>query len=319
MQRSDIPNIHHKLTDMLPSRLICLDVEFAHGYNGGESTLELSIYNGHGRLIYEQRFKPAHLSSWRLNPHGIKPSMVADKPCFKTCLRDIQKIIDAADYITGFALENDLPKLRREGVVIPENKKIAELRDWFWEIYGRNHNLDYADRINNESVAEHLGFTINHDDVHSSAYDTFLSLQSFNNLISRCDNTYPDATDFPQLYDLVSASFDNNKFEYDKASNAGFCIIERVEDLYRFKVNKERPESSDDIIAIKQVANRKAALVYFSQLILGKVSRSGFKFKHLTNHTLKTLENYNDTFTREDLDYARMIIKLSQIANKATR
>lgn len=318
MQHFDIQNIHRKLTNMLPSRLICLDAEFARGYRSGEYMLELSIYNGHGRLIYEQRFKPARISSWTPIPHGIKPSMVAYKPSFKSCLKDIQKIIDAADYITGFALENDLPKLRREGVIIPEHKKIAELRDWFWEIYGRDHGLDYVEKINNETVAENLGFKIDSAHIHSSAYDTYISFQSFNSLVARCDTLFPQASDFPSLYDLVNKEFRKNKFEYDKACNAGYCIIEQVDDLYRFKVNKERPETSDNIIAIKEVANRKEALVYFSQLILGKVSSRSFRFKYLSDRILKTFDNYTDKFTREGLDYARKLIKLSRIADKTT-
>ena len=58
------------------------------------------------------------------------------------------------------------------------------------------------------------------------------------------------------------------KDRYDRANGAGYCCIIRHGDgLYQMKFTKEPPAYHPDIIASVAVANRKKAMVRFSQML----------------------------------------------------
>ena len=139
--------------------------------------LELAVMSGDGRMIYTQRFRPATLRRWRSYPHGITPEMVENEPLFAECRQEIQSIIDAASHVIGFAVaENDLRKLRQEGIHTDESLGIVEIRDWFRLTHGLENGLDYRQNVGLNTCCRELGIDIDESKEHSAAYDTECTL-----------------------------------------------------------------------------------------------------------------------------------------------
>lgn len=303
-------DLHPFLARIEPSRLICLDAEFADG----RYMLELSISDATGRLIYNRRFKPVRISGWGTIPHGITPQMVADAPHFSKCIGEIQNIIDRADYITGFALENDFRHLRAEGIHIPDTKKVIEIKDWFWILHGLNHGFDYQKGVSNQSVAAELGIEADESRLHASDYDIKLSLSSLNRLLQRSDTSAFDSLDL--MYPAVMEHFNIEKEKYDRQQSAGFCYIVRKENGYWVKFNQNRPHPNSSIVAMIEVESRKEAKLYMSQLFLNRIEDGSFFVEKISNAKLEKFKAYSNRFSSED---SAMQSKLLRLAGKFTR
>ena len=299
---------HKLLADMDPGRLICIDAEFA----AGKYMLELSITDNRGTVIYEQRFKPVDIKSWHTVPHNITPEMVADKPAFKDCIEDIRKILQQADYVMGFALENDIHHMANEGLVLPKGKKIIELRDWFWTLYGRGHGLDYAQGISNQSIAGHLGVDVDEALLHGSAYDTQLTMSAFTKLISVSEEIPADIDSFEKLYRWFKKLYAIKKEEYDRERSAGYCFIRKIPSGFHLKSNREGPGKDNDLIACVKVEDRKMAMIYFSNLFLGKVVDGNFTFARLSAPKLAKFKAYSNTFTTDTQHDSSQLLKLAR-------
>lgn len=302
--------LHPFLASIEPTKLICLDAEFADG----RYMLELSISDARGQLIYNRRFKPARISEWGTVPHGITPAMVADAPLFRECVDEIQGIIDNAEYITGFALVNDFRRLTAEGVLIPESKQVIEVKDWFWILYGLEHGLDYHKGISNQSVATELGIEADESRLHASDYDIELSLSSLNRLLLQADNA--GASSLAEYYPAVIKRFKVEKEKYDRAQSAGFCYIIRKDNGYWVKFNQNRPHPSSAIIAMIEVESRKEAKLYLSQLFLNRIEDGSFFVEKISQAKLEKFKAYSNTFSAED---GAVQSKLLKLAGKFTR
>lgn len=297
--------LHPLLAAIEASKLICLDAEFADG----RYMLELSISDAAGDIIYNKRFKPAKISDWGVIPHGITPAMVADAPLFRDCIEEIQAIIDYADYISGFALENDFRRLRNEGISIAEDKKVIEVKDWFWTVYGLAHGFDYQKGISNQSVAAELGITVDEDRLHASDYDIELSLSSLNRILYHADTG--SANSFDGLYEAVMAKFRVDKEEYDRQQSAGYCSILQKDDGYWIKFNKNRPYESRSLIALIEVESRKEAMIYMSKLFLNRIEEGNFFVEKLSNAKLEKFKSYSNTFSPEDREVQSKLLRLA--------
>ncbi|MDE6098444.1 MAG: hypothetical protein K2L80_09475 [Muribaculaceae bacterium] len=297
--------LHQFLTDTEAEKLICLDAEFADG----RYMLELSVSDARGKLIYNQRFRPDKISDWGTVPHGITPAMVADAPLFKQCVPEIQRIIDKAEYITGFALINDFRRLSSEGISIAPDKKIIELKDWFWTLYGRDKGFDYQNGISNQSVATELGIEVDEEKLHGSDYDIELSLSSLNRLLQHASAIQARSLD--EFYDAVTARFRVYKEEYDREQSAGFCSIQQKENGYWIKFNKKRPRESASLVAVIEVESRKEAMLYMSKLFLNHIEEGSFFIDKLTKAKLQKFKEYSNTFSAEDREVQSKLLKLA--------
>ncbi len=297
--------LHPFLANIEASKLICLDAEFADG----RYMLELSISDARGQLIYNKRFKPDRISDWGTVPHGITPAMVADAPRFCNCVKEIQCIIDNADYITGFALENDFRRLSAEGVVIPADKKVIEVKDWFWVLHGLSHGFDYHKGVSNHSVAQELGIDTDESRLHASDYDIELSLSSLNSLLFKADTSAAASLD--EYYPAVMDRFKVEKEAYDRQQSAGFCYIVQKENGYWVKFNQNKPRQSSSIIAMIKVESRKEAKLFMSQLFLNRIEDSSFFVEKISRAKLEKFKAYSNTFSAEDGAVQSKLLKLA--------
>ena len=112
--------------------IICLDAEFTES----EELLELSVFNLDGKEVYHRFFKPEQISEWRTDIHHITPEMVADEPTFAQCREEVQRLLDSAFALTGFAVGNDLRVLTRSGIAGLETKRMIDVKDMYWYLRG---------------------------------------------------------------------------------------------------------------------------------------------------------------------------------------
>lgn len=276
--------------------------------------LELAIMSGDGQMLYRQRFRPATLRRWRSYPHGITPEMVENEPLFAECRQEIQSIIDAASHVIGFAVaENDLRKLRQEGIRTDESLAIVEIRDWFWLTYGLENGLDYRQNVGLNTCCRELGIDIDESQEHSAAYDTECTLRAFTGLLElyagKRGMTHAAIEEIEHRFD---EEFAVEKDRYDRANGAGHCCIIRHGDgLYQMKFTKEPPASNPDIIASVAVANRKKAMVRFSQMLTGKILYGNFRFERLSKRRLEEFKAYTDSYEADDEQFNSKLLRLA--------
>lgn len=276
--------------------------------------LELAIMSGDGRMIYTQRFRPATLRRWRSYPHGITPEMVENEPLFAECRQEIQSIIDAASHVIGFAVaENDLRKLRQEGIRTDESLGIVEIRDWFWLTHGLENGLDYRQNVGLNTCCRELGIDIDESKEHSAAYDTECTLRAFTGLLQRyADKRGMAYASIEEIERRFAEEFAVEKDRYDRANGAGHCCIIRHGDgLYQMKFTKEPPASNPDIIASVAVANRKKAMVRFSQMLTGKILYGNFRFERLSKRRLEEFKAYTDSYEADDEQFNSKLLRLA--------
>ncbi len=311
--------------DFSPLSCVCLDAEFASSRDILEM-LELTMIVSEGKVIYNQRFMPARIRRWNLIPHGIRPSMVAAEPSFASCRPSIQRIIDNAKYLMGFALENDLRRLEAQGTRNLADKKIIELRDWFWHIYGRNHGLDYSQDIGLARCCNELGVEIDPDQAHAAAYDTTVTLRCFHILLDSFAAAHPGFGSFDDLYAAFAGEFAEAKKAYDLEAAKGYCSIfhhirQDGSRDYRFIASREAPDPQrHDLIATIPVANRRKAIIDLSTMLAGHLlSSKTFNFHRLTQHTLDRFKAYTNAPDLEEVDFARNLLKLSSAFPSAAK
>ena len=303
--------------DFQPLSCLCLDAEFASSRDILEM-LELTIADSEGGIIYNHRFKPARMRRWNLIPHGIKPSMVANEPSFASCRPSIQRILDGARYLAGFAIDNDLRRLEAQGVRNLPDKNIIELRDWFWLIHGREHGLDYAQDIGLARCCTELGVEIDPEKAHAAAYDTSVTLRCLHILLERFVDTRGSFDSFDSLFSSFHAEFSEAKKAYDLEAAKGYCSIfsnTRPDSSapYRFVAGREAPDPTrPDLIASIPVANRRKAVIDLSKMLTGSLlSSQRFNFHKLSAHTLERFKSYSNASDIEEVDFARNLMKLS--------
>lgn len=300
-----------------PYQLIALDAEFAEG----RELLELAVVDFTGQQVMLQRFRPGELTEWNdVKIHGITPEMVKDSPSFEACLPDIQKFVDSADYIVGFAVaENDLAKMKRQGVANIDKKKVVELRDWFWHCYGREAGLDYAERINLEKCCNELSVKLADDEdthFHAAIFDTRATLEAFRLLLSRFVDSHPnldETSKFDDIYDLFIEEFTEEKENYDRKLGAGYASISLLESgMYKFRVSQQEL-TKGNVIASIPVASRKKALLHFGQLFTGEIQERSFTFAKLSPKKLRDFKNYTNEFQGEEDKMASKLLRLSKM------
>lgn len=316
--------------DFDPLGCLCLDAEFA-SHRDILEMLELTMIDSEGTVIYNHRFRPARMKRWNLVPHNITPEAVAGEPSFASCRPSIQRILDGADYIMGFALENDLRRLEAQGTQRLEAKRIIELRDWFWMIYGRRHGLDYSQDVGLARCCSELGIDIDPEQAHGAAYDTTVTLRCFHLLLEQFLESHAGEAfaSFDDIFRRFTDEFTDAKKAYDLEAARGHCAIYRLAPdpenpaapaRYLFKASRNAPDPDRrGLMASITVENRRKAILDLSQMLDGRIhSSSTFKFDRLTDRTLARFRAYTNASDIDELNFARNIMRLTAAFPSAT-
>lgn len=110
---------------------VVLDTETTGLHPGdgkGDEILTLSIVDGHGKVLYDGRYKPRWNERWDAasKVNGILPADVEDLPTIEADLPKIREIVGSADEIVAYNAKFDLSFLKCVGV---EPKKDAKITD----------------------------------------------------------------------------------------------------------------------------------------------------------------------------------------------
>ncbi len=246
--------------------IIAFDAEFAT-----LEILELSIYSDTLPFSYEPQeifhslFRPENERRWPGSErvHHISPAMVRREPFFRRHRARIQSLIDKAECLVGFAVENDIEALRREGIEIPEDKPVIDVRDLHWILEGSARGVELDARKGLAVTAGELGIEFNDNDAHGAGYDTLKTLECFRVLFDRFarevvgveDGVWPD-----DILERYQAHWDSVREEYLERFAHGWVSLVETRDGYRLKASRFAPADDKASVATIEVAARWRAL-----------------------------------------------------------
>lgn len=118
------------------NEVVCFDTETT-GLGDDAEILQLSIVDGTGRILYDQRFNTRYIESWdeAAKIHGIWPSDVEDEPYFSDCTDEIEEILSKAKLIIAYNLPFDERKCQLNGLTFPSAPRLDVMVP-FAKVYG---------------------------------------------------------------------------------------------------------------------------------------------------------------------------------------
>lgn len=214
--------------------VICFDIEAT---DNGE-ILELSVFSyPEIKEIYHSLFLPEKAKEWPTTEkiHHITPQMVANAPLFSARRKEIQRIIDKADMIVGFALDNDLRYMKNNGIKVTGKAKI-DTRELFLVAKGEEFGMEYGSAPRLAKCAELMGLDFSEtEDAHSATNDTRATLQLLK-LLLKDYNGNRLTTDLPTR---IETRMEQLYQEQLKKNAHGVLRLQPVEGGgYRLKNNK---------------------------------------------------------------------------------
>lgn len=293
---------------MTDTEYICLDTEFVNNI----TIIELSVYSIAGREIYHRLFSPSRKLRWTAPPDKLKitPEMVAGEPSFRQCMHEIQPMFDSARYIIGYAVDNDIKMLAKEGVQGLERAQVLEVRNLYWLVRGRTNGTDLYGVPNLIAISQELGLTFDEDEAHFASADTRATLGCFHTLMEElctANGTTYDRSQPDDAIELYKQRFDIAKKEYDRQQAHGFLSLYLTEKGYKYKLSKFRPEK--ETVLCVEVADRSQA-DYDVMKMISRREIPGFKghFK-LRPADIEKLRNYTNTYDDEEAATMRKLMK----------
>lgn len=307
--------------------IICLDTEFTGTVDRNE-ILELSIYDGEGKEIFHQLYKPEKCKKWSFTEkiHGITPEMVADKPHFKEHLPSLQKIFNAADMIVGFALENDIKMLSRSGIKGLEEERCLDVRHLYWACRGEQEEIGIFSVPNLVKCAGDCGFDWESAKAHSASADALATLLCYNVLLKEYVEKYNvsfngeflDDNHIKKAIKKLKKMVDEAIYRHEQESAAGFVYLFKTGNLYNIVLRHQifTPESiakkqtkGQNLIACIQVEDRWHACYDIAKKFQNRQVR-GSKFTscwQLKEREINFFKQYTNEFRGDSKLYKQML------------
>lgn len=250
-------------------KIICFDAEFANEAGYPEEILELSIWQTEAlgpdapkRQVFHQYFRPVEHRRWphSQSVHHISPAMVAGKPHFAEWRRKIQQIVDEADLIVGFALENDITALEREGIKRIAEKPAVDVRDLHWLQNTRHQGVDLNSRKNLAVTAGDLGVEFSENLAHGADYDTRITLECFQTLIAAFRRDENPEGDEAAVLDRYAARWVQERENFLREYAHGWVALVKWHEGYRLKASRMAPPKGEGVEKVIEVGARYRAL-----------------------------------------------------------
>ncbi|MDE7418768.1 MAG: hypothetical protein K2N35_01005 [Muribaculaceae bacterium] len=223
--------------------LISLDIEAT---DNGEM-LELSIIrHSDSQIVYHSYFKPAVARTWPKSQalHHISPDMVKDSPSIKQEKKTIQSIIDQADGIIGFAIENDIKYLAGSNISIGKTTLILEVRDWFWYYKGKELGIEFGSVPSLSKCARMLGFEFSEEaEAHSASNDTLMTIKLFDAMIAIADTGLP----LQETIKKFESLYEEEKRLHAQEMAKGFISLVKTSKGYLIKNSHLHPASDAEV------------------------------------------------------------------------
>lgn len=282
--------------------IICIDAEFTEG----DEMLELSAYSLDGVEVYHSYYRPVRAREWRTDIHHITPEMVRDEMPFGQKRREVETLLSAADAITGFAVDNDLRILRRNGVNGLDELRVIDVRDMFWYMHGRNKEMNPFSVPSLLVCANELGLDFGADEAHSASADTEATLRCFNHLMSEFN------TDGLGLDDAVTAlaeAIEEARADFVRESSRGFVKVLKAGDVYKIRFGRHREsqlakDSFEVEVEDRYKAEYEVRKLLKKREVPGKTSLYKLGPKHLAD-----LQSYTNEYDAEESAWCKKVVR----------
>ncbi len=288
--------------------LICLDIEAT---DNGEM-LELSVINhADCSTAYHSYFRPPTARTWPNSQavHHISPNMVKDAPSIKKERPAIQRIINAADGIVGFAIDNDIRYLQGSNIEVGDNTKIIDVRDWFWYYKGKHLDIEFGSVPRLAKCAELLGFEFSEEsEAHSAANDTLMTIKLFNALVEEAHIDLP----LEEAISQFETIFEEERRLHAEKMAHGFISLIRSPKGYLLKNNHQHP-SADAEFSI-EVPGRFQAEHDIREKFRKRETPADPNFYALRKSDIEFFQAYTNTYDAEKEDFYRHLTKAKKKA-----
>lgn len=283
--------------------LISLDIEAT---DNGEM-LELSIIrHSDSNIVYHSYFKPASARSWPNSQavHHISPDMVKTAPSIKQEKKTIQSIIDQADGIIGFAIENDIKYLADSNISVGKGKLILEVRDWFWYYKGKALGIEFGAVPSLSKCAQMLGFEFSEEsEAHSASNDTLMTIKLFDALVSAAD-TGLSLNDTIKKFDIL---YEEEKRLHAIEMAKGYISLVKTSKVYIIKNNHNHP-ASDAEVSIT-VESRFVAEHDIREKFRKRETTPESALYNLRKSDIDFFRNYTNSYDPEKEDFYRHFLR----------
>ena len=289
-------------------KLICLDIEAT---DNGEM-LELSVINQSDcSTAYHSYFRPPTARTWPNSQavHHISPEMVKDAPSVRKERQSIQRVIDSADGIVGFAVDNDIRYLQGSNIEISGNTRIIDVRDWFWYYKGKHLDIEFGSVPRLAMCAELLGFEFSEEsEAHSAANDTLMTIKLFNALVEEADMGLP----LEEAISRFETIFDEERRLHAEKMAHGFISLIRTPKGYLLKNNHNHP--AFDAEHSIEVPGRFQAEHDLREKFRKRESSADSNFFDLRKSDIEFFKAYSNTYDPEKEEYYRHLTKVKKKA-----
>lgn len=232
---------------LLIMKTICFDIEATDG----DEILELSIYDVDGcKEIYHSYFKPVRSREWPNSQtvHHITPQMVADAPTFSRERDVVRGVLDEADAIVGFAIDNDLKYMRANGVEVPANVAVVDARIWYGLVYGKEQGIEFNAVPRLAVCANALGIPFSEQaEAHSASNDTRVTVEIFRRMLAYCGAGALSA----ELIASMNCRYEREREGFMRIHAHGYISLVRRGAGYMLKNNHAFPERYDHVIEVE--------------------------------------------------------------------
>ena len=285
--------------------IICLDAEFADN----EELLELSIFNKEGEEFYHSYYKPEMIDDWRTDIHHITPEMVAECPSFAKEMPKVQSIIDNADLVTGFAVDNDLRVLSHSGISGLDDKRVLDVKDMYWLLRGKDTEMTPFSVPSLIVCANSLGIEFQEDIAHSASVDTEFTLKCFNFLLSEYQSAAGGDKPLEELISALIADYDDAKGEFVAEGAKGYIRVFKAGDVYKVKYGHLPAEESGKLLLEVEVEDRYKAEYEIRKMLKKKEVPGKYSVYKLTPKLLDDIKRYRNTYDAEESAWCKKIIR----------
>ena len=298
------------------NKILFLDAEFVDN----QEIIELSVWNHLGKEVYHQFFRPAEIDEWPLSQtvHHISPEDVAESPAFTRCRRDIQKIIDEAEYIVGFAVSGDINHLKASGIARLDQKKVIDIKHLFWLYLGMDRELDFYGIPGLGKVSEMLGIEFGEKGAHSASEDTLVTLKCFNALAAMIPDAPYDGESYESFcksMERYQEEFDVAKDNYERKKAHGWIHIFSTPEksIYKLSFKRREPEESDMLVGKVEVGDLSKAESEVIGMFQRKMLPGRRSLFRLSKKDLKDLLAYSNEYgNEEDHNLSKKLLMLQK-------
>lgn len=284
-------------------RIICLDAEFADN----EEILELSVFSSTGEELYHRYFCPENIEDWRTDIHHITPGMVAGLPSFEKCRVEVQSIMDSADGVTGFAVNNDFRVLERAGITGLDHKEILDVKEMFWYLRGKEKDMSPYNVPSLLACSQSLGLDFSSDDAHSAKADTVATLDCYRFLMKEyCDER---GVDLEEGFQIFRKSVSEAMAEYVERSASGYVKVYKSGPYYKLKFTRVEDAEKSQLVLEMPVKDRFKAEYELRKMLKKKEVPDKIHLYKLSSKQIEEIRRYKNEYEAEESAWCKKVIK----------